>query len=87
MTQCTCFNFLFPPYHRFSRLCTYPPNSHVATQDSHRQANGRGVFIHQGRDKYVDPEVVAKMEDTREISGPQRRSHARCDSLPVYVDL
>ena len=27
------------------------------------KANGRGVFIHQGRDKYVDPEVVAKMED------------------------
>lgn len=27
------------------------------------EANGRGVFIHQGRDKYVDPEVVAKMED------------------------
>ena len=27
------------------------------------EANGRGVFIHQGRDKYVDPEVVAKMEE------------------------
>jgi hypothetical protein len=29
------------------------------------EANGRGVFIHQGRDKYVDPEVVAKMEEPK----------------------
>lgn len=41
----------------------------LKTPDPSIKANGRGVFIHQGRDKYVDPEVVAKMEEIRKAKG------------------
>eukprot|EP00913_Durusdinium_trenchii_P001400 g1295.t1 len=32
----------------------------LKTPDPSIKANGRGVFIHQGRDKYVDPEEIRK---------------------------
>eukprot|EP00490_Sorites_sp_Unknown_P012064 CAMPEP_0114695530 /NCGR_PEP_ID=MMETSP0191-20121206/71454_1 /TAXON_ID=126664 /ORGANISM="Sorites sp." /LENGTH=750 /DNA_ID=CAMNT_0001991873 /DNA_START=60 /DNA_END=2310 /DNA_ORIENTATION=+ len=45
----------------------------LKTPDPSIKANGRGVFIHQGRDKYVDPEVVAKMEEIRKAKGVTAR--------------
>jgi 3-hydroxyacyl-CoA dehydrogenase len=46
----------------------------MKTPDKSIKASGRGVFIHKGRDKYVDPEVVAKMEEIRKSKGVTARS-------------
>jgi len=43
------------------------------TPDAKIGASGRGVFIHKGRDKYVDPEVVAKIEEIRKTKGVKAR--------------
>merc|ERR1719469_383503 len=43
------------------------------TPDKSIGASGRGVFIHKGRDKMVDPEVVAKMEEVRKMKGVTAR--------------
>jgi len=44
------------------------------TPDARIKASGRGVFIHRGRAKEVDPEVVAKMEEIRKMKGVTPRS-------------
>jgi 3-hydroxyacyl-CoA dehydrogenase len=43
------------------------------TPDPKIGATGRGVYIHKGRDKVVDPEVVAKMEEIRKTKGVTAR--------------
>merc|ERR1719171_2978614 len=43
------------------------------TPDKSIGADGRGVYIHQGRNKTVDPEVVAKMEEIRKMKGVSTR--------------
>jgi len=44
------------------------------TPDKSIGASGRGIFIHKGRDKYVDPEVVAQLDKIRERKGIKKRS-------------
>jgi len=44
------------------------------TPDAKIKATGRGIFIHRGRDKMVDPEVVAKMEEVRKMKGVVART-------------
>ncbi|CAE8641323.1 unnamed protein product [Polarella glacialis] len=39
------------------------------TPDPKIKATGRGIFIHRGRKKEVDPEVDAKMEEVRKMKG------------------
>merc|ERR1719424_1119585 len=41
----------------------------MKTPDPKINATGQGIFIHRGRDKHVDPEVVAKMEEIRKAKG------------------
>jgi len=43
------------------------------TPDPKIGATGRGIFIHRGRDKTVDPEVVAKVEEIRKAKGHAAR--------------
>jgi len=44
------------------------------TPDPKIGASGRGIFIHKGRDKLVDPEVVAKIEEIRKTKGVKART-------------
>jgi len=44
------------------------------TPDPKIKADGRGLFIHKGRSKEVDPEVVAKMEEVRNMKGVTPRT-------------
>lgn len=44
------------------------------TPDPKIKASGRGIFIHKGRDKEVDPEVMAKMSEIRKAKGVTPRS-------------
>jgi len=44
------------------------------TPDPKIGANGRGIFIHKGRDKTVDPEVVAKLDEIRRMKGITARA-------------
>merc|ERR1719323_984474 len=37
----------------------------LKTPDPKVKADGRGIFIHKGQDKFVDPEVVAKIENSQ----------------------
>lgn len=46
----------------------------LKTPDPSIKADGRGIFIHRGRTKEVDPEVVAKMEEIRKMKGVAARS-------------
>eukprot|EP00438_Fugacium_kawagutii_P028994 Skav221412 [mRNA] locus=scaffold355:57283:64776:+ [translate_table: standard] len=46
----------------------------MKTPDPAIKANGRGIFIHRGRDKTVDPEVVAKMDEVRKAKGVTPRA-------------
>jgi len=41
----------------------------MKTPDAKIGANGRGIFIHKGRVKTVDPEVIAKQEEIRKMKG------------------
>merc|ERR1740138_475369 len=41
----------------------------LKTPDPKIKANGRGIFIHQGRSKYVDPEVIAKLAEIQKLKG------------------
>eukprot|EP00932_Pfiesteria_piscicida_P009945 SRR837773.20779.p1 GENE.SRR837773.20779~~SRR837773.20779.p1 ORF type:complete len:411 (-),score=253.89 SRR837773.20779:80-1156(-) len=43
------------------------------TPDKSIGATGRGIYIHKGRDKFVDPEVVAKIEEIRKMKGVTAR--------------
>jgi len=45
----------------------------LKTPDPKIGATGRGIFIHKGRDKAVDPEVVAKIEEIRKLKGVTAR--------------
>jgi len=45
----------------------------MKTPDAKIKANGRGIFIHRGRDKAVDPEVNAKMAEIRKMKGIEAR--------------
>lgn len=51
------------------------------TPDAKIKASGRGVFIHRGRAKEVDPEVVAKMEEIRKMKGVTPRSISKEEIL------
>ena len=54
---------VFPgPYELTDWLCELGRFG-MKTPDPAIKANGRGIFIHRGREKLVDPEVVAKMEE------------------------
>merc|ERR1711972_45005 len=44
------------------------------TPDKKIGATGRGIFIHRGRDKMIDPEVVAKVEEIRKAKGHTART-------------
>jgi 3-hydroxyacyl-CoA dehydrogenase len=46
----------------------------LKTPDPKIKANGRGLFIHRGRERQVDPEVVAKMEEVRKMKGVTTRA-------------
>jgi len=46
----------------------------LKTPDKSIGANGRGIFIHKGRDKLVDPEVVAQMDKIRQKKGITART-------------
>jgi len=46
----------------------------MKTPDPSIKADGRGIFIHRGRDKTVDPEVVAKMDEVRKAKGVVARA-------------
>merc|ERR1719335_1116047 len=39
------------------------------TPDKAIKATGRGIFIHRGRDKEVDPEVIAKVAEIQKMKG------------------
>jgi len=41
----------------------------MKTPDPKIKATGRGIFIHRGRDKTVDPEVLAKIDEVRKMKG------------------
>ncbi|CAE8586017.1 unnamed protein product, partial [Polarella glacialis] len=41
----------------------------MKTPDASIKADGRGLFIHRGRTKEVDPEVLAKMDEVRKAKG------------------
>ncbi|CAE8736183.1 unnamed protein product [Polarella glacialis] len=44
------------------------------TPDPSIKADGRGLFIHRGRTKEVDPEVLAKMDEVRKAKGVEPRA-------------
>jgi 3-hydroxyacyl-CoA dehydrogenase len=44
------------------------------TPDPKIGATGRGIFIHKGRDKMIDPEVIAKVEEIRKAKGHTART-------------
>jgi len=46
----------------------------MKTPDPKIKANGRGIFIHRGREKTVDPEVIAKQEEIRKMKGITARA-------------
>merc|ERR1740138_1019462 len=46
----------------------------MKTPDPKIGATGRGIFIHKGRDKVVDPEVIAKAEEVRKMKGVTPRA-------------
>jgi len=46
----------------------------LKTPDPKIGANGRGIYIHRGRDKMVDPEVIAKVEEIRKAKGVTPRT-------------
>mmetsp|Transcript_74000 Transcript_74000/g.214368 ORF Transcript_74000/g.214368 Transcript_74000/m.214368 type:complete len:750 (+) Transcript_74000:70-2319(+) len=46
----------------------------LKTPDKSIGANGRGIFIHKGRDKKPDPEVVAQMDVIRKAKGITARA-------------
>ncbi|CAE7207961.1 ehhadh [Symbiodinium pilosum] len=46
----------------------------LKTPDPKIKANGRGIFIHRGRSKEVDPEVVAKLDEVRKMKGVTPRA-------------
>merc|ERR1719271_1251644 len=56
----------------------------MKTPDPKIKATGRGIFIHRGRDKSVDPEVVAKQEEIRKMKGVSARSINNERSLSAF---
>jgi len=62
----------FGPYELIDWLCE---NNRFGqkTPDKSINATGRGIFIHRGRDKEVDPEVNAKMAEIRKMKGVTAR--------------
>mmetsp|Transcript_83891 Transcript_83891/g.235067 ORF Transcript_83891/g.235067 Transcript_83891/m.235067 type:complete len:613 (+) Transcript_83891:1-1839(+) len=46
----------------------------LKTPDKSIGAKGRGIYIHKGRDKVVDPEVVAQMDKIRQAKGITARA-------------
>jgi len=67
--QCKTY---FGPYELVDWLCDNNRFG-MKTPDKAIGASGRGIFIHKGRDKMVDPEVVAKMEEIRKMKGVTAR--------------
>jgi len=63
----------FGPYELVDWLCEQGRFGQK-TPDPKIKATGRGIFIHRGRDKMVDPEVVAKMEEVRKAKGVAARA-------------
>jgi len=63
----------FGPYELVDWLCELNRFGQK-TPDPKIKATGRGIFIHRGRDKQVDPEVLAKMDEIRKAKGVTPRS-------------
>jgi len=62
----------YGPYELVDWLCEQGRFG-MKTPDPKINATGRGLFIHKGRTKEVDPEVVAKMEEIRLAKGVKAR--------------
>nr|QJU71812.1 peroxisomal bifunctional protein [Gambierdiscus polynesiensis] len=62
----------FGPYELTDWLCEQGRFGQK-TPDPKIKATGRGIFIHRGRDKVVDPEVNAKMAEIRKMKGMPTR--------------
>mmetsp|Transcript_47103 Transcript_47103/g.108869 ORF Transcript_47103/g.108869 Transcript_47103/m.108869 type:complete len:752 (+) Transcript_47103:44-2299(+) len=62
----------FGPYELTDWLCEQGRFGQK-TPDPKIKATGRGVFIHRGREKVVDPEVNAKMAEIRQAKGVTAR--------------
>eukprot|EP00933_Yihiella_yeosuensis_P035165 TRINITY_DN28647_c0_g1_i1.p1 TRINITY_DN28647_c0_g1~~TRINITY_DN28647_c0_g1_i1.p1 ORF type:complete len:785 (-),score=236.62 TRINITY_DN28647_c0_g1_i1:185-2464(-) len=58
----------YGPYELIDWLCDQGRFG-MKTPDPKIKANGRGIFIHRGRSKEVDPEVLAKMDEIRKSKG------------------
>jgi len=58
----------YGPYELVDWLCEQGRYG-MKTPDPKIKATGRGLFIHRGRDKTVDPEVTAKVEEIRKTKG------------------
>lgn len=63
----------FGPYELVDWLCEQNRFGQK-TPDPKIKATGRGIFIHRGREKEVDPEVLAKMEEIRKMKGVTTRT-------------
>eukprot|EP00931_Biecheleriopsis_adriatica_P055077 TRINITY_DN3248_c0_g1_i1.p1 TRINITY_DN3248_c0_g1~~TRINITY_DN3248_c0_g1_i1.p1 ORF type:complete len:773 (+),score=235.67 TRINITY_DN3248_c0_g1_i1:283-2319(+) len=63
----------FGPYEIVDWLCDQGRFGQK-TPDKSIGANGRGIFIHKGRSKEVDPEVIAKMDEVRKTKGVTPRN-------------
>eukprot|EP00928_Gymnodinium_smaydae_P020435 TRINITY_DN1789_c0_g1_i4.p1 TRINITY_DN1789_c0_g1~~TRINITY_DN1789_c0_g1_i4.p1 ORF type:complete len:769 (-),score=214.89 TRINITY_DN1789_c0_g1_i4:273-2255(-) len=63
----------YGPYELVDWLCEQGRFG-LKTPDPKIKANGRGIFIHRGRDKEVDPEVVAKVAEIQKMKGVTPRN-------------
>jgi 3-hydroxyacyl-CoA dehydrogenase len=63
----------YGPYELVDWLCEQGRFG-MKTPDPKIKANGRGVFIHRGRDRTVDPEVIGKIEEIRKTKGITARA-------------
>jgi len=63
----------YGPYELVDWLCDQGRFG-LKTPDKKIGANGRGIFIHKGKSKYPDPEVIAKQEEIRKMKGVTARS-------------
>jgi len=58
----------YGPYELVDWLCDQGRFG-MKTPDPKIKADGRGIYIHRGRNKEIDPEVIAKMDEIRKAKG------------------
>eukprot|EP00927_Polykrikos_kofoidii_P071249 TRINITY_DN67544_c0_g1_i1.p1 TRINITY_DN67544_c0_g1~~TRINITY_DN67544_c0_g1_i1.p1 ORF type:complete len:576 (-),score=111.95 TRINITY_DN67544_c0_g1_i1:170-1771(-) len=63
----------YGPYELVDWLCE-KGRFGLKTPDTKIKADGRGIFIHRGRSKHVDPEVVAKIVEIQKMKGISPRN-------------